>query len=195
MKNITRWVLPLIVAVSLGVPAWCSFVVQNGSITGAKLAASAADGTTLELSSGHLQIKDGGVTAAKRAALNRAISSSSGSVSVTGSYSDMITTGSITTTGRPVMVVVHPDGNTSSGQEGQFIMLSAQYLKLKLVRTSTALALWQTQNPSASQLSIPAELTWVDTPAAGTYTYKIQALCQTNAACTFYNAVIEAFEL
>lgn len=44
-----------------------SYIFSDGFVTGAKLATSAADGATLEVASGSIRVKDGGITAAKMA--------------------------------------------------------------------------------------------------------------------------------
>ena len=105
-------------------------------------------------------------------AANYILSASCGSFSTSsGSLVDVTNlTATITTTGRPVMMVVQGDGNNSGANT--IIASSTGSASISFVRDSTALGLLVPVNlPSA----VCASVTQVDFPAAGTYTYKVQA--------------------
>jgi len=106
-------------------------------------------------------------------ASNYALSSSCGSYSQSASaYTDVTNLSvSLTTHGRPVMLLLVSDG---SGNDGGIQSLATNGCALKALRGSTEIgrqAFVQTSG-STSMKSSPAP--FFDVPAAGTYTYKVQ---------------------
>lgn len=170
----------------------------------------AVDGSTLEVSSNTVQVKnsgittakiaDGAVTPAKLAALGQQISSSSGSFSTTStSYVDVTNLSvSITTTGRPVFIGIIADttaaylgsSNTSGGTNGS---------SFKIVRGSTDIMIssLRSDNSSATSISrVPPSSVWhIDTPSSGTYTYKVQCISNSGVSTSAINCKLIAYEL
>lgn len=166
--------------------------------------AVSVDGTTIEVGATGLQVKDDSidtihlkdavVTRAKQAALTAQVSSSSSGAFTTTStsYTDITNMSvSITTTGRPVLIMVH--GNGSGSEDGYFGILYAgesAYGHIKLVRASTDVVVvsFGTEVTGASNVSfrIPgSSFSYIDQPGAGTYTYKLQAKVSTDTSRTF----------
>jgi hypothetical protein len=136
--------------------------INDSAVTTAKINDSAV--TTAK-------INNLAVTPAKRSAANISSSSSSGAASIAvGPVTDIPNLSvSITTSGRPVIILVQNnyDGvnsgllsNSSSTDPGYIYML----------RGASVISGWEI--PTTSGGSVPITL---DQPAAGTYTYKIQA--------------------
>lgn len=126
-------------------------------------------------------LQAGSVTQAKREALPYQLSSSSGSFSTTStSYVDATNLSvSITTTGRPVFATLVPVVDTTNGS-GLFKQMvtaaGSEVFLIKLVRGSTdaGIARIQVFGSSGYQDEENPSIVFIDTPAAGTYTYKIQ---------------------
>lgn len=130
------------------------------------------------------KINDGAVTQAKRVALGQQTSSASASTNTTSTtYIDIPNlTLSITTTGRPVFVGFMTDpaasfdvglsiGTTAPGSD-----LEANFKILRDATKVTECKITTGPNPSGSSfIAIPPGAVWtIDTPSAGTYTYKAQ---------------------
>lgn len=129
------------------------------------------------------KVADGAITPVKKSALGQQISASSGTFSTSSaSFVDVTNLSvSITTTGRPVFIGLVADGDTTLlsylsvengiGGTGQ---ANFQYL-----RGSTVIAITALQGPfvnsSIATLIPVSSFSIIDTPAAGTYTYKMQA--------------------
>ncbi len=178
-----------------------------------RLATAAADGTTLEVSSGAVRIKDLGVSTAKIAAnavtrakleaVGQQAGSSSGSQSLTSlTYVDLNNlTVAITTTGRPVIVALMPV-ETGGDDDGYLSLGGASFATayLKLLRDATSVARWTFRNNTelGDISSPPSSVFFLDTPAAGTYTYKLQGRLFANAdsqVFTYDNVKLIAWEL
>lgn len=164
----------------------------------------AVDGSSLEISSNTLQIKDSGVTTAKIAndavttakildanvtrpklvAVGQQISSSSSSFSTASTSLIDVTnlTVTLTTTGRPVMLFLEATG---SGLPRSEIYISwgatGSAARLAYLRDATQIALTTIRRNNDSSLdaviqSVTQPYLYLDTPAAGTYVYKVQVL-------------------
>lgn len=123
--------------------------------------------------------------------VNYQISSSSGAFT-SGSVTFVDITNlsvSITSTGRPVIVMIVPDGNGSSNQSRVGSTASGTPSLLRVLRGATEVSRFQVQpDGSASPLQT------FDVPAAGTYTYKVQGLNSGGSLiCTYVKLV--AYEL
>lgn len=154
------------------------------------------DNSTLETSGSTLRVKDSGistakiaasaVTAAKLATLNTVVSSSTGSLNWTTAGDVTNLSVSITTTGRPVQVCIEPDGTDNNGgivhrrtTSASTHTYTAHYLRY--YRDSTVVGRCWSQAAVYGDGNIklmPSNcnaMCVTDSPAAGTYTYKIHA--------------------
>lgn len=197
MKRIRRWMLPLIVSLSIGVPVVASYIIPDHSITDAKIQSGGLNTSS---------IANNAVTQAKRAALNIVTSGSTGTspgYQFTSTFQQITNFSiSVTTTGRTVQLGIIPDGNgTGNPAEWQFNPANsndAAYINIK--RGSTIVCSWGLSGNSAStSLYIPPSLMCSDTPAAGTYTYTGVAEYFKGGASTpsafLINSVLQAYEL
>lgn len=123
-------------------------LVENAAITAGKLASDAV--TTAK-------IQDGAVTLAKLAAANYFLSNAASGTSTTASTwldaADLTT--SFTAHGRPIFILLYGVQTSSP-------------TSFRLVRDSTTLNTWA---PGSNYIQGDH---WIEVPAAGTYTYKIQ---------------------
>lgn len=179
--------------------------VKNLGITQAQLATAAV--TTTKISDGNVttaKIADANVTKPKLAALGQQLSGSSGSFTTTSTvYIDITNlTVTLTTTGRSVSlglisdqgvlsyIFVEPSGGTPVGVSGQ----------IKLVRVITDLSIQRYGAGGAAAAGVAAvfpvsSFNYIDSPSAGTYTYKIQALAGGGSRISVIAAKLIAFEL
>lgn len=117
-----------------------------------------------------------------RAAFNYTLSSSCGSYATSStSYADITNLSvSITTTGRPVCIMTVHDGTAA---DGYFARLSgATGFRLKAVRGATDLGEHISQGATGTAILELPSFRYVDFPAAGTYTYKLQMKSNTGGA-------------
>jgi hypothetical protein len=150
------------------------------------------------------QIADASVTRAKMASVGQQISSSSGSFTTTSaSYVDVTNlTVSITTTGRAVVLELVPDGSGSTSRISVTrAATTTTGLFIAILRGATKI--YET-DPSLTGASAtlglilpPSIVKMVDPVAAGTYTYKVQALALNGPSDTvgFTNCKLVAYEL
>lgn len=171
----------------------------DGSVSTAKLADGAV--TTVK-------IADGNVTQAKRVALGQQISSFVSNTFVGATFTDAGLSVSITTTGRPVFLSLRAKDATFY-DIGSFIGIedldtSGGYVEgfIKFVRGSTDVAIhgmqsWADGVSFNEKLRVPpTSFTHIDTPAAGTYTYKIQVRAGTAGdMVSVRDVALIAFEL
>lgn len=180
--------------------------VKDSGITGAKLNSNVVDNSTLQYSANQLSIKnsgvgtnqiaDGAVTPAKKAALGQQFSSGNTFSTTSGSFVDVTSLSiSITTTGRPVFVAIVDDGVALGGSglfqtsgaappsSGDIAILRAGVIKC-LVHVATG-----------DDRSIPGNMICIDTPGAGTYTYKVQARNNDGVTTTLNYVRLVAYEL
>lgn len=186
-----------------------------GAVTKAKLGSDVPDGSSLAFDgTGALSINTGGVTQAKLAARSTgttvtaggvAISTSCGAAAITTSYADITNlTVTITTTGRPVQLMLISDSDNSTVPNG---ILSARHgtsnsaeVDFKFLRGATYLAEYavMSQVVGATQLFLYAPMSafqFLDFPVAGTYTYKIQGKRVSGDLATVYNTKLVAYEI
>lgn len=159
------------------------------------------DQSTLTISSNLLQIKnsgvntpqlaDGSVTPAKRAALGQQISSSCGSFTTTNTSFTAVTNLSvtITTTGRPVMLMIISDGTTTTS----YINGGSAVAGFAFFRGSTQLSNY---SMVGSGIIVPSSsLQLLDPVAAGTYTYTLRASTSTGGSASIFFSKLAVYEL
>lgn len=174
------------------------------------------DGSTIAISANVIGIPAGGVgtaqiaanavTRPKMVAVGQQISGSCGAYGLTNttSFTDVTNLSvTITTTGRPVMLIIQHDGVSSSNLFSYGFSSSLSGISsgsvFQFVRSTNAIALYQVeaqQNSSGNFQS--AALVFLDVPSAGTYTYKLQAktLFTGSSQTAFINyGVLVAYEL
>lgn len=159
------------------------------------------DNSTLELNSWVLRIKDGGVPRPKLASVGQQISSSSGAfTTASSSYVDVTNLSvAITTTGRPVILMLIAGDYTQNCYVGVTGTTDPLKMELAFVRDSTTITdMWfETPGTSASSrlASWGAGQCHIDTPAAGTYTYKVQIRDPNSVDARAYHLKLVAYEL
>ncbi len=157
------------------------------------------DNSTLEISSSTVQVKDLGITRPKLAAVGQQISSSSGSFHTSSTTFVDVTnlTVTITTTGRPVRVELQtvPGSTTDSGYITFFSGSTTMAVSVKVLRGATSVGQYFMRFPAGGDSAYSVGwISYLDTPAAGTYTYKAQMKVDANDA-TMTSAVLVAYEL
>lgn len=168
--------------------------IADSNITTVKIAD--ANVTTSKIADSNVtaaKIADGAITQAKRAALNFQSSaavifstSSAGSGDVTGM------TVSITTTGRPVFIGLIPTSSASITASTS----SGNMVSVIITRDTTDIAQFKLNMSVAGDLYIPAGAIHVfETPAAGTYSYKLRYSIQPSTTISITNIKIVAYEL
>lgn len=168
-----------------------------------QIADTIADASSIERDgvTGKLKVKAGGITQAMRVALGQQISNSSGSFSTSSvAYTDVTNLSvTITTTGRPVLLMLQSEGSAGGriGMDRGSDNASADvaFLRDGAIIASTRLITVAT-GASAVELKVPASsFSYVDVVAAGTYTYKVQV--RISAAALVYVELVKlvAFEL
>ncbi len=149
------------------------------------------DNTTLQITGGTtLNVKNAGITQAKLAALPTAgPTASSGSFTTAStSFSTVITTGSLTCTGRWVTINVQPDGTANTAQ----VTASGAAGVLQLLRDgSTVIGIFLINVGSTL-----GSFTFIDVgAAAGTHTYTLQAKAGSTGTTFVENIRMLAYEL
>lgn len=183
--------LPTLPASTLPVQMDVTGVLSTGQITTAQIANQAVTAS---------QIANNTITRAQEAAVGQQISSSSGSFATSSATLSAVTNLSvgITTSGRPVMLMIQDDGSTNESfiglVSGANTSVSADYA---LFRGTTQLTLMIIENNNASQTFVPpSSLIFLDTPSAGSYTYTLKAACSNGSSNAFVrNSVLVAYEL
>ncbi len=181
------------------IPVSSKILAMNTS--GVMSAAYSVDNSTIEIAANIIQVKDSGITAAKMAAssvaaasiqsgavtqvkmgaLGQQLSTSTGTFqSGSASFVDVTNaTVTITTTGRPVMLLLIPENSTNTtfiGAQGT----SSSDSDFRFLRDGVSEYSFSLTNSSASIVTPVGAIQTVDPVAAGTYVYKLQ--CRTNAS-------------
>lgn len=162
---------------------------------------------TGQISTGQIttaQITDANVTRPKLVAVGQQISSSCGSFTTNSTSPDPVTNLSvtITTTGRPVQLCLQPDGSGIATLSQQIVSNGFPSSTFSFYRDSTKLSEdnmeWAAGGAVVNYaMAIPvSSMRFLDTPAAGTYTYTFQVYNSSNNFITLVNnAVLVAYEL
>lgn len=120
--------------------------------------------------------------------------SSAASYSVTSSTADVTNLSvTITTSGRPVFMGLVSQGANGTGSDGMVVTDAGANGFIRFVRASTALADLRLHTSAGEH---PCSAYWhIDYPAAGTYTYKVQANDANAPGCTITNAKLVVYEI
>lgn len=140
--------------------------------------------------SGYAPIANG-ITRSNLAAVGQQVSLSSGNFSTTSESAVAVThlSVSITTSGRPVMVMVQPDGVGAA-----FFSAASTYMNVSVYRGGVSQIQFEFGDQSETTL-YPGCLTWLDTPSAGTYTYAIYVASGNGNTIKVNDCVLVAYEL
>jgi hypothetical protein len=170
--------------------------------TGALTAPYTVDNSTITISANVIGVPDGGITRPKMVAVGQQVSSSSG-VFTTSSSSLVDVTNlsvSLTTTGRPVMLLLIDDGTGGYVQFDRSTAAVEPGVVIAFLRAGVAIST-QTYRVSlassyTNELQMPPSIfQFFDVPAAGTYTYKVQAKITSATTVTVGNCKLVAYEL
>lgn len=127
--------------------------------------------------------------------------SSGGFTSTSGSPADVTNLSvSLTTTGRPVMVFLQGDGAGATTSMGLTSSNFGASFNIYLIRGASQLDFISVSNTITGSTAVtwtvpPSSYRFVDFPAAGTYTYKIQTSVGTSDTVSFTNVKLIAYEL
>lgn len=143
-----------------------------------------------------------GITRANLAAVGQQISSSSGGFSTTSNFPTQVTnlTVTMTTTGRPVMIVMQPDGTNNSMNVGVETTSSSNLRGfLEVDRDASNIGIWlmQAQNgPANIGINNGHQIVILDVGAsAGSHTWTVSAAVDSGGTAFVNNAVLVAYEL
>ncbi len=158
------------------------------------------DNSTLEIVSSTIQVKDGGITYPKLAALNIVTSAECVSFTTTSTSPFIDVTNlnvTITTSGRPVAIFFSGAAGDQSDINSSGGTGTAQ---IRIIRDGSTIISTNNVSTSLNDLSIPVGcLNSFDSPAAGTYSYKLQAKINVSLTSTpligVRGAVMSVYEL
>lgn len=158
----------------------------------ADLAVTTAKINDLAVTTG--KIASGAVTQAKRADLGQQLSSTATFSTTSASYVDITNLSvSIATTGRPVFLILQASGSSLSNFD---TANASTLIGINFVRGSTVIAEYRVAGGSTDANWPSSSVSFVDTPSAGTHTYKCQMKrIGTSANCWIRETKLLAFEL
>lgn len=176
-----------ILAGDISAGAVTSSTIADGSVVNSKIADNSISTS---------QIVDAAVTTAKRASVGQQISSSCGTFLINSTSFTNVTnlSVSITTSGRPVCIALQSDGTGSAASIGINVNGTTQF---SFLRGATEIARVAVISSSGTaSLFVPSSsFSHIDQPAAGTYTYKMQAQTSSGTTANVNNSVLVAYEL
>lgn len=147
-------------------------------------------------------LASGAITKAKLAAVGQQLSSSTSTFTTTStSFTDVTNASvSITTTGRPVVLLLQSDGSVSQVSYGATTSGTRSAVAyFKILRDTTEIAHIEdsvtTMELGTNSFDVPSGGAYhIDTPAAGTYTYKLQIKMEASATGNVTALKLVAFE-
>jgi len=146
----------------------------------------------------------GGLTRPSLPAIGQQVSSSCGGAYSNGTavYSDVTNLSiTITTTGRPVLLSIQPDGSANPSQLfiGNAGVTTAIQGEFQILRGASVIGIYHLSANGASStgmgLGVTPPASMMDPIGAGTYTYKVQAKGLTGTTIYFQYLVFVAYEL
>lgn len=179
--------------------------IDDSAVTTAKIAD--ANVTTAKIADANVttaKLADGAVTAAKRAALNYQLSASSGLFVSALTATDQDVTNlsvTITTSGRPVILHVVPDGTTNLCSMGGEDVAGLVNFVIKIIETSGSTTIARILHKHQTETGFnPGQvgaggIIGFHAPAAGTYTYKVQVEGSASNNFRVYYCKLVAYEL
>lgn len=167
--------------------------IKTGGALRVKIDSAGIDGTYLT---------DSTVGKGKQVARGEQTSSSSGSFTTTSVTLVDVTNLSvtITTSGRPVRIEVHPASTSDCFIEAENTGAGNSSMKVNIKRDTTDLVTFRmgatdgTSSANSVEYS-PSVISYLEKPSAGTYTYKIQTLLAAGTIVRFNNCKLIAYEL
>jgi hypothetical protein len=191
VKNlINRLILPIAAALAIGVPAWGSFVVPNGSITAAKISDGAVTPAKLAGRANGTTVGAGGI----------AISSSSGDYTLTASLASVPNLSvTITTVGRPVRIFLISGTTSTATTSSAFLNCDnggagACHMNIAFLRDGVVKGASTFGWGSTGALYV-GPMEFIDTPSTGTYTYTVQAVRTSSGGGIIRSVKLVAYEL
>jgi hypothetical protein len=198
--------------------------IANNSVTDSKLSSSGSTDADRAVNTNHIKdvavttakiadsnvttakIADGAITKAKLEAITTGTSVSAGGVGISGSSGNFITSNTsptdvtnlsitITTVGRPVQLRLESTSTASSGSSTSQISTggtSNQRVVIMFLRDSTVIS---TSQSILAEVP-PSSFAFLDTPSAGTYTYKVRAyISVAGPSINILNTRLVAYEI
>lgn len=162
------------------VPAGPAFLTMDAS---GNIGYQTTVGSGLAISGTTISVANGSITPGQLAPLNIIISSSSGANTIHDSVSDPVPnlTCTITTSGQPVMLMLQCDGDPNPANAGQINLDGtgsgggcSAYMIFNRGATELSRQLLSVKAGALSSYPVGG-FTFIDTPAAGTYTYRLIA--------------------
>lgn len=175
----------------------------TSSTAGAISAAVALDNASLVLTTNTINVPNGGITLTKLAAPNLLYGINSvGASTSSGSYVDVTgATATITTVGRPVMITMFAQDPTGGAKflinrSGGTTEVTAYFRILRGVTDIGGHFIGAQGNAGGTERIDIAlgQLVWIDVPAAGTYTYKLQIRSGTTTQLILTTGAISVYE-
>lgn len=157
--------------------------------TGQFSAAWNVDNSTITVSSNLLNVPDGGITRPKLIAVGQQTDQTTTNTVLTNASFVNILSITITTTGRPVMLMIQPNSASSGISPSTNAAGFFQF-----VRGVTVLGGYKLQADSITS-SFPVTFVFLDTPTAGTYNYLYQAASDSTNHVTIGPIRLYAYEL
>ena len=145
--------------------------------------------------SGYAPIANG-ITRSNLAAVGQQVSSSCGNFTTASDAYVSVTNLSvtITTSGRPVMVMLQADGTNSASS--LYTPFAGNTILVQILRGASSVSISYIGASVDTGLIVPpSSILVLDTPSAGTYTYSVNVLATASESIYINNAVLVAYEL